>query len=115
LVGELLVDLAGEIWQQDARAVEDCGITLSTDAARLAVIVAVACGVRSIGSCAVDTDVRRVEGRYHGAQQDGRGGSVAKHENKSQDDGQGTYDPTTAKSAEEAGGGKHDKEDKGDK
>lgn len=45
---------------------------------------------------------------------DERGGGVAKHENKSQDDGQGTYDPTATKPAEESGGGKHDKDDKGD-
>lgn len=38
---------------------------------------------------------------------------MGRHENKSQDDGQGTYDPTTTKSADESGGGKHDKDDKG--
>lgn len=37
---------------------------------------------------------------------------VGKHEDKSGTDGSGTYDPSKTKDVEDAGGGRHDKDDR---
>jgi hypothetical protein len=37
---------------------------------------------------------------------------MAKHGDKSTDNGQGNYDPTKSKNVEDAGGGRHSSEDK---
>jgi hypothetical protein len=39
---------------------------------------------------------------------------MAKHDDKSTDNGQGNYDPTKSKDVTDAGGGRHSSEDKGD-
>jgi hypothetical protein len=39
---------------------------------------------------------------------------MAKHENKAECDGQGTFDPAKTKDVNEAGGGRHGKDDKGE-
>ncbi|WP_410646509.1 NYN domain-containing protein [Amycolatopsis sp. cmx-4-54] len=72
-------------------------------------------GVPSVGSCAAQPAAPRVEeidaasGR-HGEEQVG----MAKHEDKTEGDGQGTYDPAKTKDVGDAGGGRHDSEDKGE-
>ena len=40
---------------------------------------------------------------------------MAKHGDKSTDNGQGNYDPTKSKDVKDAGGGRHSSEDKGDR
>lgn len=40
---------------------------------------------------------------------------MAKHEDKSEGDGQGDYEHDKTKDSKDAGGGKHDKDDKGKK
>lgn len=39
---------------------------------------------------------------------------MAKHENKTEGDGQGTFDPSKTKDVNDAGGGRHDADDKGE-
>jgi hypothetical protein len=39
---------------------------------------------------------------------------MAKHGDKSTDNGQGNYDPTKSKDVKDAGGGRHSSEDTGD-
>jgi hypothetical protein len=39
---------------------------------------------------------------------------MVKHGDKSTDNGQGNYDPTKSKDVQDAGGGRHSSEDKGD-
>ncbi|SFQ27102.1 hypothetical protein [Amycolatopsis rubida] len=39
---------------------------------------------------------------------------MAKHENKAEGDGQGTFDPSKTKDVDDAGGGRHDSEDTGE-
>lgn len=64
--------------------------------------------------------VRRLtKGRHHGhgcMSRKGRGLiDMAKHGDKSTDNGQGNYDPTKSKDVKDAGGGRHSSEDKGDR
>ena len=40
---------------------------------------------------------------------------MGKHEDSRQGDGQGDYDHSKTKDVKDAGGGRHDKDDKGDK
>jgi len=40
---------------------------------------------------------------------------VAKHGDKAESDGQGTYDPSKTKDVKDAGGGRHDKDDRSKK
>ncbi len=39
---------------------------------------------------------------------------MGKHENKSTGNGQGDFDPSRSKDVQDAGGGRHSEEDKGD-
>lgn len=39
---------------------------------------------------------------------------MGRHENKAEGDGQGTLDPSKTKDVNDAGGGRHDRDDRGD-